>query len=539
MGLKIFFNPFLFDILAPYKLVAKRMKKTNKNLDDIARGKISAIFEKLVEDGSIFQSDFSKIAKLLLKEFLTVDPFKVEFSELVKAYLENIEFYKSNELDELEDDIVKEIEQKRKEEILQSTSNEDDFYRFICKKYFNLIKEPKEQLLLNYEKAVNDLKEVDNTLNKIKTKLNEITNKNNPTEIQKEKPILYYYQEHNEKAKTSILSFIKNGIKDYSLRSSYDSDTWASIPYAFRWNPKSYQPHYPSDIENKFYDLPFPDFLKLQKSHKNNRPEFDKFAADYIKEKEIIPHIQELCDEHHILNGKKDVLIETLQMYLNGSKIMFATAVPSIIEGIFYELCILTGENENELLRDGFQQKLDKLHPKLGIDLFYEYYSFSFRLFRNTVSHGRLKKVEVDNLADLLLLDLYQVCKLVKTDKIDYNHKRFVIHELSQNMDNPDYRYLLKFISLNEIQLDSFYNLDNTINQIELLLKKEEFWEFVEKEIAQGGESAKNGLYVLMQKINNKDLKNHRTKILKTLQVKDLDHIQAENYLKYLTKDIF
>lgn len=44
---------------------------------------------------------------------------------------------------------------------------------------------------------------------------------------------------------------------------------------------------------------------------------------------------------------------------------MFANAVPPIIEGIFHDLCIICGTTDNELLSEGFQEKLNRLKKYL------------------------------------------------------------------------------------------------------------------------------------------------------------------------------
>ncbi|HLT32181.1 MAG TPA: hypothetical protein VKZ98_00195, partial [Aquaticitalea sp.] len=228
----------------------------------------------------------------------------------------------------------------------------------------------------------------------------------------------------------------------------------------------------------------------------------------------------------------------TLNIYKTGSKVMFATAVPSIIEGIFHDLCILIGEKENDLLKEGFQYKLDKLHEYLDLDLHYEYYSFRFRLFRNKVSHGRLTKKDVDELADLLLLDLYQVCQLVSTDKLDLNHKRFVIHELNKNLKVPDYKYLMQYLLLDKVKIPAFYKLDMQINEVEKLITCDKFWDFLDKEITHGGDAVKHGIHIVVKYIKNRKQEHERcTKLFRKLGIKESDKNIANNYLRYLTRD--
>lgn len=213
-------------------------------------------------------------------------------------------------------------------------------------------------------------------------------------------------------------------------------------------------------------------------------------------------------------------------------------AVPSIIEGIFHDLCILIGEKENNLLKEGFQYKLDKLHGYLGTEMYYEYYSFRFRLFRNKVSHGRLSKTDVDELADLLLLDLYQICRIVYSDRLDMNHKRHVVDELNKNLAKPDYKYLMRYILLDKIKIPAFYNLEKQIEEIEKLIIGNDFWNYLDEQVKDGGDPVKHGIHIVVQAISKRTKGDKRcANMLRKIGLKKSDRKVANNYLKYLTRD--
>lgn len=515
------------------------MAEHKKSLDEVTAGEISDIFKTLKEKGLIFRCDLNQISKHLLKEFLPVNPFAVDFDTLVASYLEHVNH--DGEIDE-EEELIRDYHLRQKKERTDAAITESAFHRYICKTYFDLAKEPRIELLEAYEKAIADLSEIDQTLEDIQTKLDDITQRNDPTEIQEKKPILYYYQQHNEKARKSILSFIKKDIRDYALTNSYDNSLWGTlmmrVPYNYSWNPKSYKPRYPNDLQNKFGNFAYRNFLKVHKQYKEDKPAFYAFLTKYIVEEEIVFSINNLLNHHHILYERKEIILETLDIYQNGSKIMFATAVPSIIEGIFHDLCILIGEKENDLLREGFQYKLDKLHGHLGLELHYEYYAFRFRLFRNKVSHGRLTKKDVEELADLLLLDLYQICNLVSTDKLDLNHKRFVIDELNKNIIKPDYKYLMRYILLDKIEIPEFYGLTKQIEEVEKLVVGDEFWNFLDEEVKHGGDPVKHGIHIVIKAISNRKKGDKRcVEMFRKLGLKKSDKEIANNYLKYLTRD--
>jgi hypothetical protein len=512
-----------------------------KTLNSVTAGDLSKIFEKLKDEGLIFRCSFSQISKHLLKEFLPVNPFSVDFETLTKSYLEHIEFDKED-VDELQHELIKKFNRAHKEKTLNASKNESEFHKYICERYFGLVKEPKHELLEAFIKSSGHLKKIDETLDEIKILMEEIHKKNDSIEIQEKKPILYYYQAHNEKAKLEILSFIKYDAEHYALTNCYDNSLLSGLmgrtSYNYDWNPDSYLPRYPNDLSNKFGDLPYPQFIELCENYASNKSDFDVFLSNYIEERSIIRSVAELVSEHHILDSRKEIFEETLKMYQSGAKIMFATAVPSIIEGIFHDLCLLVGENENDLLREGFQHKLDTLQKHLDFELYYEYYSFRFRLFRNKVSHGRLTKADVNELADLLLLDLYQVCTLVKSDKLNINHKRFVINELTNNLPNPDYKYLMQYLLLDKIDIPSFYKLEKAIEEIDKLISSDGFWQFLETEIDKGGESVKHGIHIVLQNLGKREPSDPRcAMIFKKLRINKANKEIANQYLKYLTRD--
>ncbi len=517
------------------------MVEEKKTLKRITGGELSKIFEKLKEDGLVFRCNFSQLSKHFLSNFLPLDIFSVDFETLKAAYLEHIEFTEEKEI-ESEGELNKLIRKKRNEEIFTATINETNFHKYICKTYFSLIKEPKEELLQTFVKASQDIKAIDEILRDIQKQMDEIHNRNQTDEIQEKKPILHYYKHHNERAKEEILNFIKDGINEYALNSCYDDSIlthwFLKNSYSYSWNAKSFKVTYPNDLENKFGILPYPDFIELSNQYKNDKPTFYKYLTQFISEEEIVFSTNELIQHHHVLDVRKEIIAEALNTYQHGAKSIFTNAVPTIIEGVLHDLCLLIGEKENDLLQEGFQYKLDKLQPVLGWQLYYEYYSFRFRLIRNKVAHGRLTKADVDELADLLLLDLHQVCKLVQSDKIELNHKRFVIDELNKNIANPDFKYLMEYLLLDKINVPAFYKLEGQIAEVEKLIVGNEFWEFLEEEMDKSVEAVKHGIYMILKIISKrKPFDSRCTKLLKQLGITELDKDLAKEYLKYLTRD--
>jgi hypothetical protein len=518
-----------------------KSKKTYQSLENVAGGDLSKIEKELNKSGLFFRCNFNQISKHFLNHFLPIETFQVTFDELKNEYLKNIDHENlKRKVDKDEEDFMTSFRLERLQKIDDVIQDESKFHKYICKTYLDIVKEPKEELLSAFVRARQDIKEIDDTLEKIDKLLNEITKNNSAEEIQQKKPILYYYQEHNQIAKEAILEFLKNDIDNYALSNSYDnsllSGIMGRIPYNYHWNPKSYQPKYPNDLENKFGELPLPEFRRVAKMYKEDKPSFHIYLSDYIQTNQIIFLANQLLSEHHLLDVRKEIISEALNIYDKGSKIMFANAVPTIIEGILHDLCILCGEDENELLQKGFQHKLDKLKGIFSYELYYEYYSFRFRLFRNKVAHGRLTKNDVDELSDLLLLDLYQICRLVNSSKLQLNQKRFVINELNNSNPKIDYKQVLEYLLLDKIEIPEFYKLTNEINTVEKIISSNEFWDFLEKEMDVSGTN-KHGIFTILKIISNRKPFDKRcTKLFKKAKIENVDKALADSYIKYLTK---
>ncbi|WP_293925014.1 hypothetical protein [Sphingobacterium sp. UBA6320] len=130
------------------------MGDKKKTLNEVTAGDLSEIFENLRKDGFIFRADFSQISKRLLKECLSINPFSEDFQTLVISYLEHIEFDKKRK-DKFEDEIFKDFRNEERKRILAAIENEKDFHKYICKNYFDLKREPKEELLEAFNKSSN------------------------------------------------------------------------------------------------------------------------------------------------------------------------------------------------------------------------------------------------------------------------------------------------------------------------------------------------------------------------------------------------
>lgn len=509
------------------------MHKEDMKIDDFT-SKNQEIFTELITSGNIFQFDYSDISKYLLKEYLNADPLKVDGPSLIASYLQHMNF--DERISATEEPLFRDAYEHDKDMVLGYLQNEDDFHKYICLTYFELEKKPSEELELMKEVAEKDLAEIKRNLSRINDKIGDLCRLNNTLDIQNKVPILKHFEEMNQKAEEEIHTFLESGIEKYVLdrcvKEKFGSvPRYLRNPYRYRINPKTYSPHYPNKLLNKIDVLPLGQLRKLHQLYVERDPEFYIYIKKSIDLFGIFDAFTSLISENHILQQISDVLLETFAMYNNGFKIGFCNIVPSIIEGIIHELCLIELFDENELLNDGFQQKLNKLKEKLGAELFYEYYSFDFRLFRNKVSHGRLDSINWDDQSHLLLLDLYHVCQLVKSDKLQLNIKIGIVNYLYDNIAEPNYKYLMKYFLLDKVPIPDFYGLEEKIADIENLAAKDGFWEFFHQEIEKDRIPASNGIWMVIIPIKNKKIAVEKcVRLLQEIKVKHRSKDMADQY---------
>ena len=508
-------------------------EKYHKKLYELTGEDMSIIFNKLAKDDLIFRINFSQITKHFLDYFLPIERiFSTDFKTIRNSYIDNTRHKTvslltvGGESIELEDNVPE---------------GEDEFNKFIVKRYLDLENEPKDELLKAYELTINDYREIDETLIEIENKLDEITKNNNPLEIQEAKPILYFYQKHNLDAKDSILNFLKKDIKQYALSQCYGNGLQSAlmfrVPYNYRWNPKMYKPRNPRILDNKFDELKIQEHRDLEVLYKENKTAFKASLVKYIKEENIVFSLTDLLDKHHLLAKRTEAINEALFVYNSSAKFIFTSAVPTIIEGIFHDLCLLAGITENDLMQSGhgFQFKLDQLNDVLGVYLSYEYYSFQFRLIRNKIAHGRLTKKDVSEMGDLMLLDLLHACKLVFNMKFELNQKLFLIDELYKTKSKPEYKYLLEFVLLNKTDIPTYYKLEEKLNEIDLLIINDDFFEFLESEIIKDIDNIKHGIFSILVILKKKFPEDPRfEKLIKKTGLKKVNKGLANEYIKNL-----
>lgn len=514
---------------------------TKKKLEEYNILERDGIVRDIMNEDRFFNCEWKQLAKNFISYFTDENIWQSDFDEVKKLFRENVWLWsKSVNINTQPKDIFDEMIEDKNNKLFEVEKDENEFYQFVCKEYLDINELPKDVLLRYYNEASKDLASINETLKKIDAKLSEIKNEGNKLRIQDECPILYYYQKHNQDAQNKILEFISNGIKPFirkkqALRGF--SSTMFIAPY--HYNKDTYVPRRPSVLDNKFLNTIPQEHIRLKKLLNSNKEEFGKEIEKYIENENIIHRLRETTNYNHIFNSRKEFINEALDLYENNKLILFVNSIPSFIEGVFHDICLLFGYSENELQGDPFQAKLDKLQEHMGWELFYEYYSFSFRLLRNKISHGGLTVTDVTEYADLLLLDMFHLSDMANSIKIPLNNILFLIHEIENNIQNVDYYYLLDYLIQKKEVIPNFYGITSErLDAINAMVLTPEFWNFMEKEKEDMYEAKKHGLSIIMKQIRSIYPNNEESKaFLKELRLKKAERFIADNYLKRLTKD--
>lgn len=482
-----------------------------RNITMVTGLEIEEISQKFYNDGRLFRCDFAQLSKNFLSEFLAVEPFKCTFQELRSDYL-------------------------KESNVTNVPEDEQAFHKFICKLYFNFEKEPRECLLDYYLKATEHIREIDDRLEWIEKESTAIRNGKDQKAIDEKIPVLYYFKQHNTRAKQEIISFLKAGIKEKAENASYDlsgsfSFLMNRIPYQYDWARESFQVHYPGNFGNKLLNLTKGEVEQLELLEKTDEAAFITKLDEIIEREETIFAIRELIAKHHVLDIRSAILFEAIDTYENGSKSIFANAIVLQIEGIFHDMCLELGANEDDLLHETLQPKLDRLLDHLGPALNYEYYAFRFRVVRNTVAHGHAFDSSVSKQARLLLLDLEDVCNLLNNMKFPINKKLYAIHRLITDKDNSNPNDLIQYLFLDKIVIPAFYDLESQMQQIDDMLNGKLFWDFLNKEAESGVEPIRHAIGKAMTILRKKPaFADRSTAILKKLKLDKVDEDLVTEY---------
>lgn len=343
-------------------------------------------------------------------------------------------------------------------------SNEKEFYEKFCHDFCGVDTIPKDVFINKYIDAINRLNIIENHIMVCKIrqeKLIEQKKINNilTAEQKYNNKRIEYYLSENQKEKNNILDFITHDIINSSIRRrnlfGAHFDIQNNLFNDFRLSKLDYNNYSP--VSNKFGELPYPKYKKVIKMYENDIENFKDFLKKYITDNNIIEKINNEVIKNHILHNKKESINKLLKEYKNNNYFVFNNLIPLFIEGIFNDVCISLGVPEKELDCSSLNEKLDAINERISFFFLYEYFAFTFPIFRNKTAHGDLENSEDEYFANFLLLDLYSVFIFTNSDELPFNENLKKIDEIYKYDNQKLFQLYISDKNIVNLEIDQFY----------------------------------------------------------------------------------
>lgn len=452
----------------------------NKKISKLTGSELKEIENFTFNEHSLFDLSLTEIAKKLLSNLLELNIYESSFENVRASYVES-----SNHED--------------------VSSEEITFHKEICKRYLYIKFEPRKKLLELFSKARLDIKKINSQLAYINSEELKLS------DTKKEKGRLtgeerYYrnqldcYKQKNILAKTEIIDFLTDDIESYALNEckeilginfNFTKLFTGEMPYRYSYGHffkniiNEFDVRSLNNISNKFLDLPFGSHKKIEKLYLNDKKEFYILAKEYIQGElpdfeNAFVKINGYIKSNHIINRRAEVLTTILEHYKNKDFLSVVNMLPLQIEGIFHDICLAVGINESRLDIASINEKLRIIQSSFDHFIYFEYFSFKFPVIRNMVAHGQLIEDNHEHTAIMLILDLLPVCEFSTSTKIPVNNKIKLIKEAN----NQNFNSLIKLLDFIEVEIPVFYRLEEQYISGIALYRSEEFWNYIESELA-------------------------------------------------------
>lgn len=352
-------------------------------------------------------------------------------------------------------------------------------FKFIAQRFLFFKEEPSTTFLKLKSKAERDIKDLETDNKKLDLRLKELGEQRGHgerkiDEIDYEKYLVQRFIERNYENIADIEIFLRTRIKSYTISQCTQlfggALSFFQVPYHYAWWPKAYMTTENIQFSNKFRHLPMSIFRKLIKEYKVNNESIYAAADKYIEDNSIVDVCKRLLVENHILYKRKEIIERVLNAY-NIDNFIFCNLIFSQIEGLFYEYCSYIGKSENELIKSSISEKAKMLFESgLLHNSYYDYYASVFPIARNRLAHGIDFSMPFDNMAKMLLLDLYHVLELSTDNFFQYN----IIIKIMANIEKQKtFENILNYTLVRNLEIDDYYD----VNSRSFVLDKEIDWE--------------------------------------------------------------
>lgn len=401
------------------------------------------LLHKIYNADYFFTSSYEQLAKHFLGHFVPDPIFQLAFAEIHSAVVAQVT------------------------DAAQIPADESSFYQFICQRYLDLERLPSAVMLNYYQTAVSDLQELEKRITQYEQERKDIDDKQPVTKTEEDTyrvRILAHYIDVNRAAQKEVMDFLFYRIKEFTTfqctgRPWVTTLLYAGIPYSFRVLSNHLRPEAMSDLSNKFGDLTIPEYRELQKFYaEEDQSAFYAKTRSYIHDRRILEKIKGMMAGNHRLALRKHMFDQAFDAYERGSKYLFSCVVALQIEGLFGDYCLELGLDETSIRSGSITAKARQV-AALKNNGFrnFEYYAFRFPLIRNKIAHGHVIQTSVDDLADYLMLDLFDMCLLLTSPTLPVVK---AVSHLRRWRDDPTNQKLLVIYSLfREQPIPAFYQL--------------------------------------------------------------------------------
>ena len=377
----------------------------------ITMGEIQLLRNRLTESGALMAASFEKIARAIFDSYYPGNVWLATFSDLRAWWIDDVSphWCDSQEI----------------------PAAEVGFWEFICKEVLWLGDLPRNHLLELYEKAAEDLRQIDSLISKCNDLLGDDQLEINGLSWDKQnrnyrEKYIKYLLELNQLAKEEVISDIKTGLnrravalsgrKDMKWRLNYGPpDGWDSV------FPSPRDPCSLSDIRHKLLQAPIHEYPEWERLYREDRGEFHCRLANYIVSYNVVRELRRLVDSNYRLSIRAKVLRELIDAYDGEKPVLFTSVVPLQIEGLLEDYCLELGMDADSVGSCPLVDKVNRINASSAGFIDYAYFAFRFPIVRNLVAHGKWRGEDEQRLADLLLLDLHGVCNLIADKDLPTN----------------------------------------------------------------------------------------------------------------------
>lgn len=434
--------------------------------EPVTAAELEELIQELLTHGRLFQLDDEGIARSFVDHFFDGNAWKLSLGQLREVVAK---LYGCSE------DIP---------------SDPDQVPNWVRKELFWFEYLPREKLAELYEWASEDLLAIEANIADCDRAIKEVEQRSPKTDEDPSDIRFYrYYLQLNQAAKDKIIEVLTHDIRNKALRTSYGSDSMISglaiqTPWSFRWYPERFHPSNFSSVRHAFGRLPSREIHKIQNLYEaQDKAPFYERLEEFVAGSGTLEDIRRLLDEHHLLADRKRVLLPALAAYEREEFELFLSATATQIEGIIADGCFLSGISLEKLRLGSIIEKLDALVRDTPVHIDYVYYAFKFPVLRNRIAHGHMLRDDVRNAAHLLLLDLYDCCRIVREHPGAPNALVEFLWRVKSDMATVAdvVEFAAIYVETDGEPPNDFYGLDQEFENFRLLLDRQALWNFLHK----------------------------------------------------------